>query len=54
MKRWNSRFSSAGVKQSTLKKGEMGEIQRQIAEGVKRMGLQGRKFGSQTIKAKKV
>lgn len=53
MKKWNARFSSSGVKVLTLKRGELGEIQRQIAKGLKRMGLEWRKFGSQSIKPKK-
>lgn len=53
MKKWNARFSSSGVKAPTLKRGEPGEIQRQIAKGLKRMGLERRKFGSQSIKPKK-
>lgn len=53
MKRWNSRFSSSGVKAPVMKRGELGEIQRQIAEATRRMGLAEVKFGSQSIKKKK-
>lgn len=50
---FQKRSGVAGTEPGIVKRGELGEMQRQINEAVKRMGLAGRKFGSQSFKSKK-